>query len=94
MVGIVVINVCFRREGGTLGTWYVVCLISLKSLVQILRACDIDYSQSREWMGSSGMSRSLSGRSERLESGTEDNRNLSIIEFLGLVVAMSAAKCD
>ena len=49
MVGIVVINVPFRREGGILGTWYVVCLISLKSLVQILRACDIDYSQSREW---------------------------------------------
>ena len=37
MVGIVVINVPLRSWGGILGTWYLVCLVHLKSLVQILR---------------------------------------------------------
>ena len=69
MVGIMVVNVPLRTWGGTLGTWYLVGLVnlvSLQSLIQILRAVTLPVHKVQN-----GMARSLSGRSERPESGTE-----------------------
>ena len=37
MAGVMVVDVPFRNFGGILGTWYLVGLICLQSLIQILR---------------------------------------------------------
>ena len=55
------VNCHLRNHDGILRAWYLVFLVSLKSLVQILRAVTLTVTKSR--LGSSGMSRSLSGRS-------------------------------
>ena len=61
MVGAMVVNGPLQNCGGILQTWYLIGLVSLQSLIQILRAVTLVH---KLRMGSSGMSRSLSGRSE------------------------------
>ena len=48
MVGIMVVNVPLRNWGGILGTWYLVGLVTLKSLVEIPRAVILAIHKSQE----------------------------------------------
>ena len=83
MVGTMVVNFSIRVWGRILGTWYLVGLVSLKSLIQILRAVTLAIQKVKN--GLIGDATSLSGRSERPESGTEgsggDFHNFSIVDL-------------
>ena len=49
MVGVMVVDGPLRNFSGFLGTWYLVGLICLQSLIPNPQNCDTDCSQSREW---------------------------------------------